>query len=432
MPFGTIRREIPPLPAPTIAAGPAASPETESLSQTLLSLFEKSMSEGAPDELLAELAKQVKGARDSARDAQGVLQSAQAEPIPRTNTLADTIARSLGGLSADFLGKEDPRQNAEKLIKNEQTMLLMKRAENLEALEKNYERAATRAERLEDNENSIKMREKLENIRTKRAEYTQLLRGAIAEEMQGKRDEFQATRDAARDAATAQRQIDLENLRFQHDILGKQEEARLKISTSTSAKFPPELEAALKPTLDRMNQLSQAVGAISANSKIRGGEQKKRLAALNYEYSSLDEQYQAAIQSYYQKPAGPTGAGAQTPLGTVMGALKKEGARTFEDARKIIYSRNGVAEARKLGYDVKTVLEASRVMFPAAAEVNRAHSEYMRLTTGPLAYSKIRQNKLRVTELAEKLVGWGLPAKTAEELLSPPGQITLPETVVRP
>jgi hypothetical protein len=163
------------------------------------------MSEGAPDELLAELAKQVQGAQGSASTAQGALQGARDAPIPRTNTLADTIARSLGGLSSDFLGKEGPRQNAEKLIKDEQTMLLMKRAENLEALEKNYERAAARAERLEDNENSIKMREKLENIRTKRAEYTQLLRSAMADDAASRREEAATNLQTQRDTAAMDR-----------------------------------------------------------------------------------------------------------------------------------------------------------------------------------------------------------------------------------
>jgi hypothetical protein len=157
------------------------NPDADPILGILFKMWEKASSSGGPDPLLEEMARKTMGAQGAAAGAQGQLESARGAPIPRTDPMADLIARSLGGLASKMTGRPEPQAEAENLIKGEQALLLAQRAENLEHLGKQYERAANRAEKLDDTENAIKLRELHDKKMQERAETLSMIRVGMAE-----------------------------------------------------------------------------------------------------------------------------------------------------------------------------------------------------------------------------------------------------------
>jgi hypothetical protein len=409
-----------------------AEAKDDSVLQALLSEYSRTSALKPDfDELFTGLAEMARGAQGEAQSARGAYETARQQPPATTPPLADLVARSMGQLASDLTGRQSPRDLAESTIKREQTMLHLRQTEELERLAMAYGKAADRAGRLGDTEMELKLRERLSQRREQTQEKLNILRLSISEHLADKREMGAAARSGAANTAAHTRAMDLENLRFQH-ALGIES---FRISSgrygSTAQNLPPELKASLQPTLERMTQLSQAVGSIRANPKLRMNQQKERIDKLNAEYSDLEGQYQESIARYFQQPAGDTGAAAQTPLGEVMDALKSAGATTLEDARRIIFAQNELPAAHKHGFSPQKLFTAAKVIFPREAEVNRTLKEYRGLTSGPLFMSKIRQNRARINDLAAMLNRWGHIAKTSEELLAPPEPITLPEIVVR-
>lgn len=107
------------------------------------------------DDLFANLARAVLGARQEADTAGRAFQSELAKGPPQTNPLADALARAAGGAADLFTGRDTGRALATETIRGEQNTLLQKRKESLTALEGAYQRAADRAAKLGDFETEM-------------------------------------------------------------------------------------------------------------------------------------------------------------------------------------------------------------------------------------------------------------------------------------
>lgn len=108
------------------------------------------------DSILEELGRALMGARQQEATAKSAFDTELAKGPPRTNPMADAIARAMGGAADMFTGRESGGKLAGQTIDTEQGLRLQKRKESLTALEGAYQRAADRASKLGDFETEMK------------------------------------------------------------------------------------------------------------------------------------------------------------------------------------------------------------------------------------------------------------------------------------
>ena len=384
-------------------------------------------SPGTPlDDFISELGKQLMSAQAQAGAAGTQLQQAVNAPAPRVDPLGEALVRSMGLASEGFTGRQGAFREAQGLVGGAQETLNQRRLESLQQLQQAYKNAADRAAKIGDNMAEMK--------------FKKLLDTSLAKEKQ------------LHDEAMLSKETTAAGQRTALQVAGGIEEARIGARSrlqvaameaggrlsSLTAKFPPELEAALTPTVERLKQLSQARGQVLSDPKLDEGQRKTRTREIEAEFEPLQEQYVETIKQYFQQPSGDSGEALQTPLGAIMKRARDGGVQTFEQFKQAAVGHTSSALLK--GYDLKKTLAAASIDvpgagFPKQAEVNKRVREYKMLTgqtgmSSKLMFGSIVQNRRKIDELAEWLNARGFEAKTSDELLNP-AMPTLPETVVR-
>ncbi len=146
---------------------------SETLIQRLMQL--QSAPNDDLDELMKALAQRRMAAETEATNAKQQADQAHAQPAPETPALADLVTRAMGSVASTFQGTRKPLDHANELIENEKKQLLVTRAQDLARLDQTYEKAIARAQKLGDDESTMKYQLAKEGNSKTRAELLDLI-----------------------------------------------------------------------------------------------------------------------------------------------------------------------------------------------------------------------------------------------------------------